>query len=226
MKVLAITKSNDINSSIKSHKIHKWCEINNYRITKISKLFSPHSLESIEGIIAETFFDLYQNIFSFGKMVELVNKYGLFIHCMDGFDSRTTFGKNVLKMLLKFCEIEKSDLANRTLEGRMNNFSRFGKVGGIGKGSTGKPPFGYYWDGDVLEVDSQKSQWVKRIYDFRHDGVSYRKIANIVNEAGVVTNNGKPFSRRAIKSILNNNFYSGHIHYSNQIIQNHHKPVL
>ena len=106
MKVLAITKSNDINSSIKSHKIHKLCEINNYRITKISKLFSPHRLESIEGIIAETFFDLYQNIFSFGKMVELVNKYGLFIHCMDGFDSRTTFGKNVLKMLLKFCEIE------------------------------------------------------------------------------------------------------------------------
>ena len=105
---------NDINNSIKYHKINKWCEINNYRITKISKLFSPHRLESIEGIIAETFFDLYQNIFSFGKMVELVNKYGLFIHCMDGFDSRTTFGKNVLKMLLKFCEIEISDLANRT----------------------------------------------------------------------------------------------------------------
>ena len=125
MKVLAITKSNDINSSIKSYKIHKWCEINNYRITKISKLFSPHRLESIEGIIAETFFDLYQNIFSFGKMVELVNKYGLFIHCMDGFDSRTTFGKNVLKMLLKFCEIEKSDL---------NEFRNF--KGGGGRGSV------------------------------------------------------------------------------------------
>lgn len=123
-------------------------------------------------------------------------------------------------------DIEKEALVERLKQGRINNFKKYGKVGGKGKGMPGKAPFGYYWLDDELMTDEEKAIWVRRIFKWRQDGLSYRKIAARLNECGVTTNTGKPFNRQSIMNILKNRFYFGELHYSNKIIENHHQQIL
>ena len=47
-------------------------------------------------------------------------------------------------------EAEKQALLARLSAGRRRNFRRYGRVGGPGKGTTGRATFGYYWDGERL----------------------------------------------------------------------------
>ena len=123
-------------------------------------------------------------------------------------------------------EKDKQALTERLSEGRIKNFQRTGKVGGVGKGSTGKPPFGYIWNGDELVVDESKARWVRIVYEMRADGLSLAGIKRELAANGVLTNNGLPFSRQAILNILNNPFYRGTVSYGGFVIEGHHQPII
>lgn len=111
-------------------------------------------------------------------------------------------------------EKEKETLVERLRQGRINNFKKNGKVGGKGKGMPGKAPFGYYWLNGELKIDEEKAEWIRRIYRWREYDLSYRKIANRLNEYGVITNRGNPFCRQSVMKILKNRFYFGELNYS------------
>lgn len=121
---------------------------------------------------------------------------------------------------------EKDELVERLRIGRINNFKKYGKVGGNGKGMPGKAPFGYYWIGDELMIDEEKARYVQQIYNWRNEGLSYRKIATRLRNRGVATNRGKYFSRQAIMNILKNQFYFGIINYSELTLENHHIAII
>lgn len=120
----------------------------------------------------------------------------------------------------------KEALLDRLKDGRCRNFRRRGKPGGPGKGTTGRAPFGYYWDTDQLRIDAEKTEWVRRIYEMRADGLSLSQIAQELDANGVLTNRGKPFSRQAVLNILNNPFYQGAVRYGSLVIENHHQPLV
>ena len=123
-------------------------------------------------------------------------------------------------------EKDKLALVDRLTEGRRRNFQRTGKVGGVGKGSTGQPPFGYYWLNDHLLIDRGKAAWVRRIFEMRADGLSLARIKRELNALGVLTNRGVSFSRQGILNILNNPFYQGSVSYAGVVIESHHKPLI
>ena len=123
-------------------------------------------------------------------------------------------------------EKDKLALTDRLSEGRRRNFQLTGKVGGVGKGSTGQPPFGYYWLNDQLLIDQEKALWVRIVYALRREGLSLGKIGKYLERNGVVTNNGLPFSRQAILNILNNRFYRGTVSYGGFVIEGHHQPLV
>jgi len=123
-------------------------------------------------------------------------------------------------------EKEKQALINRLSKGRIENFKKYGKVGGKGKGSTGRPPFAYYYEGDKLKINSQKADWVRRIFAMRRDGYSLGDIADYLDSSCVETNRRKKFSRQAIKNILETRFYIGEVEYSGYRIEKHHDPIV
>ena len=62
--------------------------------------------------------------------------------------------------------------------------------GGPGKGTTGRAPFGYYWDGERLKIDAEKAGLVRRIYTLRKEGLSLGKIRKCLDRNGVLANRG------------------------------------
>ena len=123
-------------------------------------------------------------------------------------------------------EAEKQALLARLAAGRRRNFRRYGRVGGPGKGTTGRAPFGYYWDGERLKIDAEKAGLVRRIYRLRLEGLSLGKIGKYLERNGVRTNRGRRFSRQAISNILQNPYYRGACEYGGVVIVRHHQPIV
>ena len=123
-------------------------------------------------------------------------------------------------------EAEKEALVARLSAGRRSNFRRYGRVGGPGKGTTGRPPFGYNWEGDRLKIDAEKAAWVRRIYALREEGLSLGKIGKYLECNGVRTNRAGRFSRQSVKNILENPYYAGACRYGSLLIERHHRPLI
>ena len=123
-------------------------------------------------------------------------------------------------------EAEKQALLARLSAGRRRNFRRYGRVGGPGRGTTGRAPFGFYWYGDRLRIDPEKVLVVRQIYTMREQGLSLGKIARVLHRNGVRTNRGKGFSRQAISNILRNPYYAGACRYGDLLIERHHRPII
>lgn len=121
---------------------------------------------------------------------------------------------------------EKDELIKRLKNGRINNFKKSGKVGGEGKGMTGKPPFGYYWQKGELKIDEEKADWVRRMYQWRDERLSYRKIATRLNDNGVATNRGNDFRRQSVRNILKNRYYFGESKYNELVMVNDHTRII
>ena len=123
-------------------------------------------------------------------------------------------------------DAEKQALVARLTAGRHRNFRRYGRAGGPGRGTTGKAPFGYYWDGDRIRIDPVKAMVVRRIYELRREGLSLGKIARYLERNDVRTNRGGRFSRQAISNILRNSYYRGACRYGDLIIERHHRALV
>src|SRR5690606_37254015 len=62
-----------------------------------------------------------------------------------------------------------------------------------------------------LEINKEESEVVKKIYLLRSQGLGYKSIANLLNEQGKRTKNGKLFSIPGVKLILENEVYIGNV---------------
>lgn len=78
-------------------------------------------------------------------------------------------------------------------------------------GYTGKPNQKY-------EIDENAAPIVHRIFREYVDGSPLQKICNGLNESGLKTNNGKPFTVNSLRRILTNRSYIGEYKYGDVLI--------
>ncbi len=110
------------------------------------------------------------------------------------------------------------------------------------------PCYGYRLDGqDGLVPLAEEAEVVRMIYDFRHQGMSLRRIARELCSQGILSPRGKPeWSIETIRRILQNEKYNGHVllqktyvsdyftgkrspnngELPRYLIENHHEPIL
>ncbi len=70
-------------------------------------------------------------------------------------------------------------------------------------------PFGYKWLDNELVKDNDEEIYVKYIFDSFLSGMSRRRIAENLNDMGVLTHRGNKFEIRTIDYILKNPVYAG-----------------
>lgn len=132
-----------------------------------------------------------------------------FISVTEQFDTSNAQGMLFLQMIGSFAEFERKTINARTKSGRVATAKQ-------GKYAGGNIAFGYKLvDKNSMELDimQEEAEIVKTIFKLRVEGKSLQRIANELNENGLLKDK-KEWSKQAISYILSNRIYIGEYKYN------------
>jgi site-specific DNA recombinase len=111
-------------------------------------------------------------------------------------DTSTPTGKLVLTMLAGVAEFEKSQINERTKNGKKARAKTSDYANG------GQPKFGHKADNKNLVVDEKEQQIINIIRRHHKSGKSQRQIAEYLNKQGILSKQGKEWSGTTVGRVL------------------------
>jgi len=87
-------------------------------------------------------------------------------------------------------------------------------------------PYGYRLIDGELIIEEAEADIVKRIFEDYSEGIGYSRIADSLNNQGLLNRNGKRWVVSRIGSILRNDFYIGQVKSKYGMKNNHDKPLV
>lgn len=153
---------------------------------------------------------------------DVFNKNGIrLVSFTENFDASTPVGKMVFGMLSAYAELDRANIAERMLMGKIGR-AKAGKAM-----SWGMPPFGYTYNKETesLELDESKAPIVEMIFSEYLKGASVNQIVKKLNS---MSYNGKDYNwkHHAVTVILENPTYCGMSRYMGEIYEANHKPII
>lgn len=135
------------------------------------------------------------------EMIEQLTAAGVdVVSCKESLDTQTPQGQFVLTIFAGLAQLERDVIVERTTAGR----NMRGKIDGE-KG--GRVPYGYVRTENGIEIETNTSavSVVRDIFQYASEGLSLRKIASILNKAGVPTSKGgSRWYASSVREILQN----------------------
>lgn len=118
------------------------------------------------------------------------------ISVAEQFDTGTAAGRLFFQLVGSFAEFERATITERTSAGRRVKASKGGYAGG-------GAPIGYRIErGKGLVLDEEKAPTIRRAFELATQGLSCRRIADILNQEGHTTAQGAPFTHVQVARIL------------------------
>lgn len=188
-------------------------------------LFDPNlSNPPFEAVIVFKSDRLARKIEMFFYYEWLLMKKGVaLVSVNDGFPDVPNEYKGIIKSFILFsAEQERNNITLRTSGGRAIKAKSGGYAGG-------HPPFGYKVSNGQLVIDEKEAYVVRLIFDYRNQGLSYKDVADKLNEQELYTKMGNLWSGTQVFYIIKNeNTYRGYYKYgkSNEWVQGQHEPIL
>lgn len=150
-----------------------------------------------QGLILDTFKESNTLIITPDKVYDLNNELD-----EEMTEFKAFFARRELKIITK-----------RMQRGRIKSVEE-------GKFIASTAPFGYKFEYDKegkksLIIDEEKAAIVKHIFDMYINGNGAYKIKVWLDNMGIKTNNGIPFSEQAIRRMLKNKIYCGYVTWNN-----------
>lgn len=137
------------------------------------------------------------------KEIELISvaedfgEFGIMAHFLEAFT-------------LCVAEMERKNITQRTLSGRMQKAGKGGYAGG-------RPPYGYYVSDGMLKVDQEAAECVRKVFALRATGMTLKEIAKKMNDEGYRTQKGNLFGITNIQNVLKNErLYKGKLNYGGE----------
>ena len=149
-----------------------------------------------------------------------MQKHGVELRTVDeGIDSGGPYGKFMISIMAAVAEVERENISAYTMAGRYEKARQ-------GLWNGGQAPFGYTIGKDgVLQIDEEEAPIVKAIFEqYVYGGLGVNGVARWLEANGYrkkVRGNGKYtlFSAHTIKTILDNEVYTGKIVYGRRKIE-------
>lgn len=142
-----------------------------------------------------------------------IQDYGVELICVkDGLDSSRSTGKLMIAVLSSVAEIERENILEQTMAGRLQKASE-------GKWNGGFAPYGYKLEKGELKIAEDEVEVIKFIFDkFVHTTMGVTGIADYLNKHGLKKKQRQKthrdsFTPHFIKSVLDNPVYCGKIAY-------------
>ena len=118
-------------------------------------------------------------------------------------------------------ELERAQIAIRLAKGRTTKAKQGDKPAGV-------CPYGYRYTADRkhIEADPDEAKVVKMLFTEGQKGLSLHKIADMMNEKGILTRRGKEWSAGSVQVVLRNSFYAGILTHQGKEIKGNHEPLI
>lgn len=130
--------------------------------------------------------------------VEEWDAAGIALHLVDmggqSVNTGTSMGKMLITMLAGFAEFERNMIAERT-SAALNYKKSHGEA-------YNHAPYGMDVDDGMLVPNAAEQAVVARMATLRADGVSYSRIADVLNNDGVATKKNGKWGSQTIKNVL------------------------
>lgn len=175
------------------------------RRPQFEKLLRDIAEDKIHGVISYRLDRITRNIIDFAELLQLFDRYKVkYISATEQLDTSTPIGRAMVYIVMVFAQLERETIAERVSD----NY-RFRARGGLFMG--GNTPFGYSRiriasDEKTISAlcPNDRADDLRRIFDLFLSGQSLVGIARLLNQAGIHTAKGNPWSANAIRRVLGN----------------------
>lgn len=162
---------------------------------------------------------IHRNSLNFAKMFDTMKAAGKdFVSIYENFDTTTAFGRFAMDVIARLAQLESEQIGERTRLGMV----QAGKSGH----HNGLPPYGYGIHKGVLEPLEAESKTAASIFVMRSQGMSYRRIADRLNEDGIKARKGGIWKAATIRSIVTNPVYAGFVRCDGKHYPGAHRPIV
>jgi site-specific DNA recombinase len=155
-------------------------------------------------------------------MEELEKAEVHFRSATEPFDTSTPAGRMLVQMLGVFAEFEREIIIDRVRNGMERKAAR-------GKWTGGPVPYGYQLDRalDLPVPDQAEAAVVRQIFTaYAETRVGTRAIATALNQRGIRTKTGKPWSGYTVARVLANRVYLGEKVFGDINVPDAHEPIV
>lgn len=155
-------------------------------------------------------------------MEELETAEVHFRSATEPFDTSTPAGRMLVQMLGVFAEFEREIIIDRVRNGMERKAAR-------GKWTGGPVPYGYQLDRalDLPVPDEAEATVVRQIFTaYAETRAGTRAIATALNQRGIRTKTGKPWSGYTIARVLANRVYLGEKVFGDINVPDAHEPIV
>jgi site-specific DNA recombinase len=166
---------------------------------------------------------LSRSVRGLAEVLETLDAAGVgFRSATEPFDTTSAAGRMMVQMLGVFAEFERATIIDRVIAGMERKSSQGGWCGG-------HEPFGYraVKGEGRLAVDEAESPLIPVIFDlYANKRLGAHAIATWLRTAGLSTRAGKPWSFKAILTVLRNRTYLGQVHFRGTWTEAGHPPLV
>jgi len=178
-----------------------------------------------------------RNLLDFATMYAELKELGItFVSKNEQFDTSNAIGEAMLKIILVFAELERQMTAERVTAVMLSRAN-------VGDWNGGRVPYAYSYDKSTKEfsLDPQEYKVYNTIVSLYEEHLSVLYVTRWLNDAGLTTRSGKPWTTTAVYKILTNPWYMGSYRYNVHkegsgykmrsedewiTVENHHVPAI
>ena len=118
-------------------------------------------------------------------------------------------------------EYERISIALKLAKGRTTKANKGNKPAGV-------TPYGYKYTDDKKEVaiHEHEATIIKKIFSLSQIGKTIQQIVDVLNNDGIITRQGKAWSKATVHGILRNTFYTGVLTHQGESITGNHEAII
>jgi site-specific DNA recombinase len=146
----------------------------------------------------------------------------VFRSATEPFDTSSPAGRLFVQMLGSFAEFEREVIIDRVIAGMERKAAK-------GLWTSGRRPLGYLIDKEAsqLRIVEDEAATVRLIFNrYTRDRHGTQAIATLLNERGLTTRLGKPWSQHTVEWIITNRVYIGEKQFRDIVVKDAHEPII
>jgi len=164
---------------------------------------------------------IHRNSKNFMIMMENLERWGKkFTSMNESLDTSTAVGRFVVDIIQRIAQLESEQIGERTYMGMSQKAESFGGIMGF------YPPFGYHYSDGKLVPIGEEAATVSAMFQSYLTGDTMGTIAWRLNQQGILTKRGNPWTVWSVSHVLHNPLYAGFLRWDGIFVKTDHEGIV